>query len=770
MTIQAIPRIRKQRGFSLLEVLIAVVVLAAGLLALTALQGALVRSSADSKARSQLVAYAQSVMDRARQQGYGAFATGRPLSQSAFWTNPAPYADAATAATAELASVATAMGAGSVTDTSTVTRVVSGTNEYKVVDLKFDWVDAQGATRSVQLKSIVSPLVLTQNELVDYDNSTSINYRPIVRRPTPVTEGMIPIAVGNGEDTAATNPKPQLVGNDNNTLVADTRFDLLTFNASDNNGQSNYVRFDKRIETAMVGCTCQTGLNGFPTGGNAAPINDLLKARAYRPTYWDGTRYTEPKAATYTPARSPADGVVQSQLCDICCRDHEDDRADTGTPKFNAWLTSHDHYLDPAGSAVTSGNYHEACRVIRVEGVWRVATDPQVRDVSLLPTNTYSASASPPSAPADNTAATSALVSTDGKNAYVTFAYDFIKQFFYDKTALTATELWAMQGAAGLNAPQYVPINPGEKRWLHARAILTDYLEPEAVTRRDKAITACTGTTTQLRAQCVLPYVPMATINATELAEWTAHDTTQTGLVHSGSLALLSTLKNYGVAKLRPYVSGLALVGPVNPSDSAPAVKDEQTFALTAGNIRTGTWLAMASPAGVLFGNPLDPKRGFASVTGGTPFQIVLSGLPYSRDNVASNDPSVNVGLTLQPCNSTDTARGGNPFACTSGSSTNVDIAVGRFNYLATSSGNINNPCTGGIGKIGQGQATCVAYSLVGGTLLSGLAGKPSEVSKVTLPAVATNGSYTLTFSGPTEVDATAVCNVNNEFVQWKCE
>lgn len=751
----------KQRGFSLLEVLIAVVVLAAGLLALTALQGALVRSSADAKARSQLAAFAHSVMEKAQQSGYGNIPVGASVS----------IAEQPDIDPGGLARTAAAMGASNVTETSSVTETVNGDSRYKTINLRFNWTDATGTSRSISMAGVVSPLVLTKNDLVNYDNSTNIYYRPIVRRPTPVTEGMIPIAVGNGEDTAATNPKPQLVGRDNNTLVSDTRFDLLTFNASDNLGQAGYVRFDKRIETAMVGCTCQTGTNGFPTGGSSPEINSLLKVYAFRPSYWDGTRYTEPEIANYSPARSPDTSVAQSQLCDVCCRDHEDDRATAGEPRFNPWSTTHDHYLDPTGSTVTSGTFREACRVVRVNGVWRVTPDPKVQDVALLPTRVYPATTGSTAAPADNNTATSPLVSDAGKTSYVAFAYDFIKQFFYDKTALTSTNLRDMQGGAGLNNPEYVPIKAGDKRWLHARAILTDFLEPDAITRRDKAISDCTGTTTVTQAQCVLPVVPMATINATEVAAWSGKENSETGIVLSGSLATASVIKNYAQALLRRFVSGLALIGPINPADSADPVKDEQTFALASSEDRTGTWLTVASPAGVLFGNPFDPSRGFATLSGGTQFYIALAGLPYARDRDPGNDPSVNIGTTVpQPCNPVDAAQGGSPFRCSSGSTSNVSVAIGRFNYLETSNGNIDDPCDG-VGKIGQGQAVCRAYSLTGGTLVSGNLAKPSEVSSYTLASVTAGATYTLNFTAVNPVvNATAVCSTTNNWVGWKCE
>ena len=59
------------RGFSLLEVLIAVVVLSVGLLALAALQGSLTRSSADAKVRGRVAAMLSARIDDLRSNGYG---------------------------------------------------------------------------------------------------------------------------------------------------------------------------------------------------------------------------------------------------------------------------------------------------------------------------------------------------------------------------------------------------------------------------------------------------------------------------------------------------------------------------------------------------------------------------------------------------------------------------------------------------------------------------------------------------------------------------
>ena len=63
---------RGTRGFSLLEVLIAVVVLSVGLLALAALQGRLTQASAEAKVRGRVAAMLAARMDVLRNGGYGA--------------------------------------------------------------------------------------------------------------------------------------------------------------------------------------------------------------------------------------------------------------------------------------------------------------------------------------------------------------------------------------------------------------------------------------------------------------------------------------------------------------------------------------------------------------------------------------------------------------------------------------------------------------------------------------------------------------------------
>lgn len=777
-------------GFALIEVLIAVVVLATGLLALTALQGALTRSSADSKARSQVAAYVASEMDRIR--------TGElVVAKAATSGGTDPISDTARAAgLASLSQTVTseffyADAAGNFATTNPNT---SKNAWFRRVRLNMSWTDATGGSRSLSMTTDMSPLVLSASKvLVDREPPDPNELRPIVRRQSPLTEGMIPIALGDGQDTAATNPKPELVGKKQDTYVADTRFDVLTYAI----GENGFARFNKRIETAFVGCRCQMGLGGFPTGGSSPAINTLLRDRAFRPSYWDGVAYTVPKE-TAEVKRSPDTSASQSALCDVCCRDHRDPGTDT--PKFNPWIAAHDHY-DSSGALVAepgSGTFIEACRVIRTDGIWRVTPDPRVEDIALLATRTYPSDKGSPgstAAPANNNRATSPLtanvVSTPGvSGSYIDYTYDYLAQMFYNKTNV---DRLALQKTRGLNAPDYVPIGvtdsadmdgdgnatEADVRWLHSRGLLTDQLHTDAAKRIDQAIADCKDASSEeKRAQCILPYLPVSTVNVTELAKWGGKQVSETGIDTTG---FPEEGVNFAQTILNRFASAIARIGAIGPLDGNAPLLDEQTVMLIPGITKPGAWLKVASPAGTAFGDATRPVRGFARVAGATAFSVRLNGIPGTSEAQLTTRPGVEVGASGTNKCTPNRTNNSNPYACDAESSTGVLLALGDYNRQAVSNSNVK-VCND---TQNRKQAVCLKYTLTSGTVdgtlynSAGLSysvvsgtGTPSEKSTLVLPTLKdppVQSEVILQFSENSS-DAQAVCHeVTGSFVEWSC-
>lgn len=804
---------RSQSGFSLIEALIAVLVLATGLLALTALQGALIRSSADAKARSLIVAYAQSELERLRLGGVPAVQDQANLSSMADAELGQLAQDAGVGALTQSVNVSqwVADASGVFTENADESGAAPSDPYFRDVTINLTWTDAAGESRALSMSTSMSPLALTQDDvLVDRGPPDDAGRRPVVRREFALSEGMIPLAMGDGQDTAATNPKPLLVGRNDDTLVSDTRFDVLTYNLGDNRGFDGFARFNKRIETAVIGCRCQFGTDGFPTNGNEAAVNTFLKSAVYRPAYWDGDRYKDPVRVSSAATSSPATGAVQSEFCDVCCRDHKDAGYAAG-PRFRPWPDqvsanpNHQHFLpDASGTlqAVTSGEYVESCRIIRVNGMWRVTSDPRLEDLAMLPTDVY-----PPS-PAqtigvvvNSSVATSPLASAAGKSSYTDFLYDFVNSRFNTTAGnneLTDSDRDEKHQSAGLNNPLYVPLarsttSPvfNDKRWLHARGVMLDYLESaDALKKVQDAYRECDATTTIGRAQCVLPYAPLAAINVTEIADWQGHVDALRETTPSAS-SFPGTSINYGRARMRRYSSAVALYPPVSPDDASNTLFDEQTVALLL-RVRTGNWLAVSSTNGVIFGDATNPTRGVATVQGGIRFNVSWIGLETASDRDKNNDPLLYVipdqaNLASEiACDGDPGNRSSNPYLCSSENNSNVMLALGRFNRMIPGTGKATMSVCGVTQKVDT-RATCQAYSLtsvqvgsstytpadVSYALVEGATGRTTEKRTLVLPSVAdvpaNNSNVSLNLSPLTPTEATAVCN-GPAFAAWTCD
>lgn len=790
---------RREHGFTLIEVMIAVLVLATGFLALTALQGALMRSSADSKARSQVATYVAGEIERIR--------TGTPLvPRTAMVGGTDDISLAATAAgLADLRQTIIendfycADASGTFTKANPNAAATCGTNAwFRRVTLNMGWTDSTGdSTRSFQMSTDISPLMLTASKvLVDREPSDDLGLRPVVRRLSPVTEGMIPIATGgdDAEATAATNPKPKLLGGESGTYVSDTRFDVLTYSSV--TGAGEFVRFNKKIETAVVGCRCQKGTAGFTGNGSDAYVANFLAARAYRPTYWTGTGYKSPAVALAAVDSSPVN-VSQSTLCDVCCRDHKDPSTEPG-PKFSPWPSQDPlHYrINAAGNwvavSVNGEEYLEACRVIRVDGVFRVAADARIQDNALVPTREYPAvpttGSQLPLIENDNSA-TSSRLDEQGKPLYETYAYDTVAQGYFSLTPVpstgnaSASYFASAQMNSGLNAPSYVPILPAsDRRWLHSRVFVTDYLEADAKARLKTASTECLAPGTVVgKAQCVLPYLPLASINTTEISFWMPRAAADSDVVASPVNTLAANYRNYANSSIRRYNSGLALYGAVNAAEAVPEAfaLDEQMFVLlSAAAPAQPLWLDAPSPnpnSARFFGDVLNPMRGYAQTSAPIPFRLSWdfpSGNPDSptTDSNKGNDPAATVtaGGACTPSNANQTS---NPYACSTATATNVEITISGFTRIENVA-NFNNPC--GTGKVDK--PSCVVYafngasvdspagSVASSTLVSGTTGKLDEVRKFTVPGVsaATPSTVTVDFLRTTPA-TTYTCNAASQ-------
>ena len=580
--------ISQARGFSLLEVMIAVLVLAVGLLALVALQSTLVREGAEAKARSRIAALVASRMDEGRAGGYESLAS---VGASACASGNA---------------ICTAQDEAAVTNltlTQTVTPTTAGgtTWEYKTLVVAASWNSTTGDTRDLAMSTRVSALSLdSTNTLLSQQLSGDLAKKPIVRTDSPATAGVVPIALGNGSSAAASNPTPELVGQQNGQVVG-TKFDVLTYLPA-----TGSVVIQKRIETEVVKCACKYGAGG-------ANLGEIYQTAQW-PVIWTGEKYELSALAGTTAApgaaklSGPAAGATQSDLCTECCRDHHDTGA-TGVARFDPERSDGkvSKYYPAAGGLLTeqtnlaSGEYVNSCRLVRVDGLWRTAADTYARNLGLLETT-----------PLLTVKAKSGLPTAAATTAYSTFVKEYLSQYTGASTTAPNNAQTKFDATAGLNTPAVLDVatpSNTDYRYLHSRGLYVDYLETKARAKL-ASVLADTGaggrcpTGTQ-RADCVLPYLPFISANLTEIAKWASSDTAVLVVNTDGILATnpnqpsggRSLPKKVGTAintsTVRNSSSGLAVnsvlaFSGVDPTDLTTTVFDSQNFSIGGTNLNTG--------------------------------------------------------------------------------------------------------------------------------------------------------------------------------------
>jgi prepilin-type N-terminal cleavage/methylation domain-containing protein len=706
-----------QGGFSLLEVLIAVVIMSVGLLALASLQLSLIRSSSETKAQSIAIALGkQKIEQLLAYESLGGAATCNSPSTS---TTNTCYRQIEDEAAADVDGDPTVTGTQPiggiqfrravdvqryVYDKSTGDegfKLVTDDNaldsallsdpvtflagkEFKRVAVTVSWTDATGTGRTQVVESAIAAIdpadaaALTKSG----KGSSPRKARAIITNPASVA-GVIPIAIGNGSDTAATNPRPIIVSQGNSTKTVETRFDVYTY-AALADGTSALAQ--SRVETAAIGCTCTMTAN---TTQSAA-----------RPTYWDGFKYTTPTTAAGIPksAAKTGNSINQSDQCTICCRDHFDPSGVAGE-KYDARRT-HSHYLvsnlstpvDP----LTGGDYSESCRLIRVDGVFRVATEPFNDYFGLLGTVGLMTSTA-------TTTVVNAVPSTGTGSlsaAYQTFVLEYLKARFVNATGYnTVLDPTTATGYSAIEVPSQATIDASNwPQYLHSRGLLIDYLSAEAIEAINDAKTNCLPanencTATELQT-AVLKLLPFTTINATELSKWTTTAPTQ---VYVSELQDLSESIDFSLpasgkseyksgnpgtnvtatTSIQVGSAGLAVTSKVFP-DSAYATgynakSDTQLFvvgATTSGSAQTFgvTWL----------GGALESAAGASS-------------------NKILNDMMIGNGNSAVTCADATAGNNNGSFTCTPGTNatipSNIPFRLSNYNRAVLPGKQLQNAC-----------------------------------------------------------------------------
>src|SRR5580765_2470005 len=533
----------KHRGFSMMDVLIAILVLAVGLLALGVLQGTLTRNAADARIRSQIAAYSQGVADVMRARGYDAFTSIPSVTANAAscvssptllqklqcnaynWQNSAGMSNVSTAITS---TKMYGQSDGPFKSTAPTGGVSGASAQYKAVNITTTWTDAQGQTRTLAYDTTVSTATVNPSDnSLDLSSFIKTSVSPQVRESSPGNvPGVIPIAIGqtsgpNATDinAAATNPKPVV-------SYTGTTFSQYTYNASTLGGDL----ITQRVDTKVIQCSCKSKSGGNST--NSGLLSSGIPQQPNQPTYWDGYHYVSPAANQSVQVTTSGSGTAKTYAsntmadssatsndtdCDVCCRDRNDPAsATTSNPVlFDSFSGDANHYkwgTDTNGipaPVVSTASYQQACRLIRVDGVYATATDAHNSFFNLLATDTCQAqgTSAAPSGCISNLPASDTIPSSSTETSYS----DFVKEYLNNNLSALSSSAGTVQttwgsdspstgaassslfNAGGLNTPTNITITlPNTvSRWLYARGLYIDHIESAAQTAIANAIAGC---------------------------------------------------------------------------------------------------------------------------------------------------------------------------------------------------------------------------------------------------------------------------------------
>ncbi len=472
---------RSQRGFSLVEVFVALLVMSVGLIALAKLQVDLVRGSSDARARTVALNLAEEKIEDLRTFAVADSAgtwsiTANPIAWSHITTNTGGRIppQASYSSTLEVA------GIQFLRTWTVANRNFTGTgpitSRTKDTTVTVSWQNEAGTTQSVNLVANLVDIppgnvALASQPIEDRPDGPQISYTP---GEAPEVIG-IPIDTGTGKrETTKPLPDVQAQGGYSNEVT----FDVVNYHLV---GSENLV--DRREEFVTVNCRCTLGA----AGRGKTPARVLFQGNRLRDQP-GAVRLDKP--ATGTLRTSGSNGISQQpELCNLCCRDHHDGpTVGSDTNRYNPTASSnHLHYLWNGSTYVlaTTGNaYDEACRLKRVNGVFEVFQDWKLASILALPENDLQ-------------------VGTIQDN-YKTYVQDFVKDYVYPPAANPTPP-----------TPSATTLVPGSAAQIVGRAIYVDHLP-------DNLVTFLTDATDGLipNNEPFLEYVPFYELNLTKLANW----------------------------------------------------------------------------------------------------------------------------------------------------------------------------------------------------------------------------------------------------------
>jgi Tfp pilus assembly protein PilV len=543
-------KVIQNRGFGLLEVVLAIAVFAFGMLALVQLQTNMARSGADANSRTVAANLAEDLIERAR--GFTQMAAdadnGRmDYNEIVNVTNTQTRAGLNYTVNLIVDDFYWDAGSESFTETQP-TGIVN--SDIKRMDIAVVWrpledgesfedhdsidYEAGGALRIIETVSsapgLLGALVSASKQ---NDGGPLVEYNP------GENPDIVKLLLSNDgtekKFKEATSPTPDVIRDDK----VETWFDVVTYSQAvcqDGVDCDDAAIFLRREE--FVAITCECDLETSPSEANYG----------LPPTLWNGVSYSE-RDPVFKPIGTVPNGVQQSDYCTVCCRDHHDGAATGKENVYNTNLATggsdHPHFdLDRQGNpldepAGDGDRYVEACRLVRKDGFMRVTQDANQGTIIGFPEG-Y-------------------LEFDEGAVAYSDYVVDAVVEYYAESPVgndqtqpLTQPGIdeFPARNPEGEGTDLPTAILPGISQQLRSRAVYLDYLTAAAKQAIDDCFPTKTENCPAPAASSPLELYPFFDLQMTWLARWTNESDNPSLMTLTNEPIQTGNLHDRGVAEL----------------------------------------------------------------------------------------------------------------------------------------------------------------------------------------------------------------------------
>ncbi|MGB1988896.1 MAG: hypothetical protein ACPHPA_00145 [Cycloclasticus pugetii] len=322
---------------------------------------------------------------------------------------------------------------------------------------------------------------------------------------------VIKIGVGDDKLRETDKPAPVVYSGGDNTLVD---FSTITYRQDG----SDFIK-EREEDFRTVDCSCT-----FSSDAEAYPPAHIL---------WDGVNrkdYVGQKILKTTATEDNNDSAVV-ELCTACCRDHHDyDYASDPDKSSDVRYVEgtggdHKHY-NSSGTYVSSGDYVESCRFKRVDGVFRVFQDWDLKDIIVAEQVKF----------ADG---------QDVQTQYKAFLSDFILNSVTTANAITNLK-------PTIQSPVSISLNASTQ--LAARGIYIDNVYDFSGQEKPASYIEYIASASKTDR---LDIIPFTEINLTLLAQWNSSNPGNVLVTNEAIDTIPDPANNYYGAYSRGYINAL---------------------------------------------------------------------------------------------------------------------------------------------------------------------------------------------------------------------